>query len=193
MLPAVSDLPADQRREMRFSVAFCNKIEYAKCRWSFPVPRGKIKAAIVEFLDPIRKNNIEARRRKLGLSRAALGRILDVDPATVFRRERGAMAALWHYALRGIEAEAADSREILRSYKSDLDRQVFKPKQVDAWGYSYLGQKMDAARLEHARKRVSPPAKSHLQDKQVSQRAKGKRLSRQQINEIADRAEGRKG
>ena len=47
--------------------------------------REVVKAA----LDPIRKNDLEARRRKLGLSRAALARILDVDPATVFRRERG--------------------------------------------------------------------------------------------------------
>src|SRR4029077_15603271 len=108
---------------------------------------------------------------------------------TVFRRERGPMAALWHYALGGIEAEAAaaDSRQILRWHKSDLDHQVFKPKQFAAMGYSYVGQKMDAQRLEHARKRVSPPAKSHLQDKQVSQRAKGKGLSKQEIKKIADR------
>jgi DNA-binding XRE family transcriptional regulator len=47
--------------------------------------REVIKAA----LDPIPKNDLEVHRRKLGLSRAALGRILGVDPATVFRRERG--------------------------------------------------------------------------------------------------------
>ena len=41
-----------------------------------------------------RRNDLEARRRKLGLSRVALGRILDVDPATVFRRERGPLVRL---------------------------------------------------------------------------------------------------
>ena len=72
--------------------------------------KNLIKAAI----DPIRQNNLRARRRKLGLSRVALGRILGVDPATVFRHERGRMDGLWDYALRGIEAEAAEGKQFRR-------------------------------------------------------------------------------
>ena len=69
-----------------------------------------VKNVIRATIDPIRQNTLRARRRKLGLSRVALGRILGVDPATVFRHERGRMDGLWDYALRGIEAEAAEGK-----------------------------------------------------------------------------------
>ena len=49
---------------------------------------SKTRLAIKEILHPIRRSDLEPRRRALRLSRAALGRILDVDPATVFRQER---------------------------------------------------------------------------------------------------------
>ena len=69
-----------------------------------------VKEAIQGITNPHRRNDLEARRRKLGLSRVALGRILGVDPATVFRRERGPRVALWDYAMRGIEAEAREAK-----------------------------------------------------------------------------------
>ena len=78
-----------------------------------------VKDVIRATIDPIRQNTLRARRRKLGLSRVALGRILGVDPATVFRHERRRMDALWDYALRGIEAEAAEGKQFRRQYKTD--------------------------------------------------------------------------
>jgi hypothetical protein len=67
------------------------------------------EAPVLDFAlhNPIRRNTLQERRDRLGLSRVALARILDVDPASIFRHERNRMPALWDYALRGVEAEAA--------------------------------------------------------------------------------------
>jgi hypothetical protein len=40
------------------------------------MPTVPVKEAIQAFTSPLRRNDLEARRRKLGLSRVALGRIL---------------------------------------------------------------------------------------------------------------------
>jgi DNA-binding XRE family transcriptional regulator len=77
--------------------------------------RLKTRETIAEILHPIRHNDLEARRRRLKLSRVALARILDVDPATVYRQERGVMSALWNYALRGVEAEASSPNRICKA------------------------------------------------------------------------------
>ena len=79
-----------------------------------------VKQTIKNITNPLRRNNLEARRRKLGLSRVAPGRILDVDPATVFRRERGPLVALWDYAMRGIEAEARKAKPTSGRIKATL-------------------------------------------------------------------------
>ena len=130
------------------------------------VVKNLIKAAI----DPIRQNNLRARRRKLGLSRVALGRILGVDPATVFRHERGRMDGLWDYALRGIEAEAAEGKQFRRQYKTDLDRQTFIPDQLDARGWSYTAEKMHEARRQHAQRKARPDKPDKKQTGTFSER-----------------------
>src|SRR5262245_63318993 len=109
-----------------------------------------VREAIDSVLNPIRRNNLEARRLKLGLSRVALGRILEVDPATVFRHERAPLVALWDYALRGIEAEAAskESKQELRSFKSGLDCESIIPDGIAAQGKAYLAEKMHKARQQ---------------------------------------------
>ena len=161
-----------------------------------------VREVIDAHLNPIRRNNLEARRRKLGLSRVELGHILDVDPATVFRRERGPLFALWDYALRGIEAEAADksSKRVVRDFKSGLDHQTFIPDQLDARGHSYTAAKMREARRQHAVGK-SRPAKPSLSDKPPAQKAasraasadgRRRQLSKDRIKQIADRAEGLK-
>ena len=68
-----------------------------------------VREVLRATIDPIRHNTLRARRRGLGLSRVALGRILGVDPATVYRHERGRMDAIWDYALKGIEAESVST------------------------------------------------------------------------------------
>jgi DNA-binding XRE family transcriptional regulator len=146
--------------------------------------KNLIKAAI----DPIRQNNLRARRRKLGLSRVALGRILGVDPATVFRHERGRMDGLWDYALRGIEAEAAEGKQFRRQYKTDLDRQTFIPDQLDARGWSYTAEKMHEARRQHAQRKARPDKPGKKQTGTFSER-RSRELSKEQIKRIADRAE----
>ena len=88
-----------------------------------------------------------------------LGRILDVDPTTVFRRERGPLVALWDYAMRGIEAEARDAKPIFRSHKGDLERQTFIPDQLTAQGFAYTAEKMNQARRQHAREKVAASGK----------------------------------
>jgi DNA-binding XRE family transcriptional regulator len=70
---------------------------------------SKTREAISEIVNPIARNTLKERRVRLGLSRVALARILDVDPASIFRHERNPMTALWDYALRGVEAEAVDN------------------------------------------------------------------------------------
>ena len=114
-----------------------------------------VKEVIKEITNPHRRNDLEARRRKLGLSRVALGRILGVDPATVFRRERGPLVALWDYAMRGIEAEAKETKPILRSHKGDLDLETIIPDHFDAQGSALTSEKMNQARREHAREKVA--------------------------------------
>ena len=104
-----------------------------------------VKEAIQGITNPHRRNDLEARRRKLGLSRVALGRILGVDPATVFRRERGPRVALWDYAMRGIEAEAREAKPTLRSHKRGLDLENFIPDQLAAQGSAFTSEKMNLA------------------------------------------------
>jgi hypothetical protein len=143
----------------------------------------KVRDVVNQLVDPIRRNNFEARRHKLGLSRVALGRILDVNPTTVFRHERGPFIALWDYALRGIEAEAASGKQVLRSFKAELDRQTFIPDQLDARGFSYTAERMQKARRQHA------------QQKSRSSKPTGKspatRNDQNKVKQIADRAEAR--
>ena len=118
-----------------------------------------VKEVIKKVTSPLRRNDLEARRRKLGLSRVALGRILGVDPATVFRRERGPLVALWDYAMRGIEAEAKDARLILRSHRGELERQTFIPDQLAAQGSAFTSEKMNQARRQHAQEKVAASGK----------------------------------
>jgi predicted transcriptional regulator len=62
------------------------------------------RKTIIDTLIP-RQDDMEERRHRLGLSRVALARILDVDPSTVYRYERdGKMPVLLDLAMRAIEA-----------------------------------------------------------------------------------------
>ena len=113
-----------------------------------------------KITNPLRRNNLEARRRKLGLSCVALGRILDVDPATVFRRERGPLSALWDYAMRGIEAEAAseEAKQHIRGYKAHLKGPSY-PDLIDAKGLALTAEKMNQARRQHAQEKLAASGK----------------------------------
>jgi hypothetical protein len=146
------------------------------------------REAVRSMLDPIRHNNLKARRLKLKLSRVALGRILGVDPATVFRREQGMLAPLWDYALRGIEAEAQEAKPVVKVFKSELDQQSFTPEQLAARGYSYTTEKMLEEREKHAHAKRHPPRpRAAVPADKSGHRAPTKAA----IKAAADRAEAR--
>jgi predicted transcriptional regulator len=58
---------------------------------------------------------LRARRRRLKLSRVALARVLEVDPATVYGQERAVVSVLWNYALRAIELRRQRQRSGIRT------------------------------------------------------------------------------
>ena len=146
---------------------------------------SKTRRVIREILNPIRHNNLESRRRKLKLSRVAVARILDVDPATVFRQERGVMSSLWDYAMRGIEAEASNkaTKAVLRDHQAKIDRGDFFPKQIGERGYRYTAEKMKTAKPRPPRK--APPSRNQLG------LPRSRVPSRSAVTAAADRAEAR--
>jgi DNA-binding XRE family transcriptional regulator len=178
----------DLRVSLHFAIAFCGSRclhgATAKCEEILMRTRDVVR----ELLNPIRHNDLKARRKKLGLSRVALGRILGVDPATVFRREQGMLAPLWDYALRGIEAEAEEAKPAVKAFKSELDHQSFMPDQLAARGYVYTAQKMLEEREKHARtKQHRPRPRAAAPPEKSGHRAPTKA----QIKAAADRAEAR--
>jgi hypothetical protein len=103
-----------------------------------------------------RFNRLEAERRKLELSRAALARILGVDPITVLRQEqRLEPSLLWYYALRGVAAEAADKStgQMLRMHRDRLEGldQFSKATQsfAEERGQRFAAEKMRAVGRGH--------------------------------------------
>jgi DNA-binding XRE family transcriptional regulator len=121
--------------------------------------RSKTREAIAEIRHPIRRNDLEARRRRLKLSRVALARILNVDPATVYRQERGVMSALWDYAMRGIEAEAAmaGSKSALRGHQARVDSRDLVADGVIEHGHRYTGEKMKQQKPRPRLIKAPPP------------------------------------
>ena len=151
---------------------------------------------------PFRHKTIKAQRDELGLSRATLARILEVDPSTVYRQElQNPMSMLWHYALRGLAAEARDKdhKRIIREHKADLARsaEIRGAARFDAEGYKLTAERMREAEREQAKpKKERPPAKSSqsVEESPSAANKPGHRprvLTRAQIMMAADRAEAR--
>jgi hypothetical protein len=146
---------------------------------------------------PLRRNTLKAQRQKLGLSRAVLARILEVDPSSVYRQElRNPMSMLWHYALKGIMAEAKDRRgqATVRRHKVDLVRtdRLLGASRLDAVGLKYTAEKIRAATREQAkpqkktlRKRWQSPPPAH--EPVRTRRA----MTKSEINAAVERAEAR--
>ena len=135
------------------------------------------------------------RQLKLGLSRVSLGRILDVDPATIFRRERGPLAALWDYAMRGIEAEAASekAKRHIRGDKAQLKVPSIADM-LDAQGFAFTAEKMNQARRQHAqekvgasRKRLAERSSGLLREQSGGQSAATKLLADKYIADPSDK------
>jgi Helix-turn-helix len=141
---------------------------------------GAVRDLIRERLSPTRQNDLEARRKQLGLSRVALGRILGVDPATIFRRERGPLAALFDYAMRGVEAEAENKsgKQIVRNFRKSQRTIIPEADWMAARGYGYIAEQMRDAQEQ----RRKPRAQTPLPDAPASK-------EKARIKAMADRAE----
>jgi len=148
--------------------------------------RSKTHEIIDEILHPIRRNDLEARRRRLKLSRVALARILDVDPATIYRQERGVMSALWDYAMRGVEAEAKLAKPVLRDHQARVDSRDLIADGMAEQGHRYTGEKMKQQKPRP--KQVKVPAAREI-DRRGPLRPRVP--SRQVVMALADRAEAR--
>jgi len=150
------------------------------------MPPVKTREAITALLHPIRHNDLQARRRRLKLSRVALARILDVDPATVYRQERGITSALWDYAMRGVEAEAKLAKPALQSHQAGLDSRDLIADGMVEHGHRYTGEAMREQKPRPKRVKVPAVQKGDRPGPLLT-----RKLSRQQVVTIVDRAEAR--
>jgi DNA-binding XRE family transcriptional regulator len=115
-----------------------------------PVPRITAREVVEETLHPVRRNKMKARRKKLGLSQSELATVLDVDAASIYRHERDdVLPALWNYALKGVEAEAANptARQILKQSQS---RDVIA-EGLGARGFRFTAVRMFSAQRDNIR------------------------------------------
>jgi len=125
------------------------------------VPRITAREVAKDFLNPVRRNNMKTRRKKLGISQSELATVLDVDVTSIYRRERGdVLPALWDYALRGVEAEAADpsARHVLRRFRSHMDGHIFiegyRSRGFRWVAMSMVGAMRDGVRAGREKKKV---------------------------------------
>ena len=130
------------------------------------VPRITAREIAEDILHPVRRNDMKARRKKLRLSQSELATVFDVDVVSIYRRERDkVLPILWDYALKGVEAEAANpgAQQILRAFRSDLDRtNVIVPGGLRHgatawWRYGWSARCAIASALTALRKRFSAP------------------------------------
>src|SRR5262249_51603072 len=146
---------------------------------------------------PLRRNTLKAQRQKLGLSRAVLARILEVDPSSVYRQElRNPMSMLWHYALRGIMAESKDRERqaMVRMHKADLVRkdQLLGASRLDAVGFKYTAEKIRAATREQAKPQKETSRKRWRSPPPAHEPVRARRaMTKLEINAAVERAEAR--
>jgi hypothetical protein len=146
---------------------------------------------------PLRHNTLKAQRVDLGLSRAVLARILEVDPSTVYRQElRNPMSMLWHYALRGIMAEAKDRERqaMVRMHKADLVRkdQLLGASRLDAEGFKYTAETIKAATREQAKPQKETSRKHWRSPLPAHEPVRARRvMTKSEIKAAVERAEAR--
>ena len=123
------------------------------------VPRITAREVAEDILHPVRRNDMKARRKKLRLSQSELATVFDVDVLSIYRHERDkVLPILWDYALKGVEAEAAnpDARQILRAF---LDRPNVIVQGLEARGHRLVAVRMvgamrDSVRTDRLKKKV---------------------------------------
>ena len=123
------------------------------------VPRITAREVAEDILHPVRRNDMKARRKELRLSQSELATVFDVDVLSIYRHERDkVLPFLWDYALKGVEAEAAnpDARQILRAFQSRPNVIV---QGLEARGYRLVAVRMvgamrDSVRIDRLKKKV---------------------------------------
>ena len=159
----------------------------------------KVKELVRELSSfPLRHNTLRAQRRELGLSRAALARILEVDPSSVYRQElKNPMSMLWNYALRGIKAEADNKilkshRRLHKSTLAIMDKTT-GPARLEAEGYKLTAHKLREDMDKQAKQ--EEPARLPKATAQGRINRRPRRPSEEDIKAVAkaaaDRAEAR--
>jgi DNA-binding XRE family transcriptional regulator len=126
------------------------------------VPRITAREVAEDILHPVRRNDMKARRKKLRLSQSELATIFDVDVVSIYRHERDkVLPVLWDYALKGVEAEAANpqARQVLRAFRSGLDRPNVFVQGLEARGHRLVAVRMvgamrDSVRTDRLKKKV---------------------------------------
>jgi hypothetical protein len=157
----------------------------------------KVKDIVRELSDiPLQRNTLKSQRRALGLSRAALARILEVDPSTVYRQElQNPMSVLWFYALRGLAAEADSkmAKRRIREHKAEIARcdQLLGAARADAEGYKLVAERMREAGREQSKPKPSQPVKRASPGMYRPTRDRVRALTPEQVKDVADRAEAR--
>jgi hypothetical protein len=157
----------------------------------------RVKDIVRELSDhPLRRNTLKSQRRALGLSRAALARILEVDPSTVYRQElQNPMSMLWSYALRGLAAEVASktAKGRIREHKAEIARrdQLLGAARHDAEGYKLVAERMREAEREQSKPKKEQPVKRDSSGMYRPTRPRARALTPEQIKNAVDRAEAR--
>jgi hypothetical protein len=159
----------------------------------------RVREYVRERLElPLRYNTLKAQRKALGLSRAALARILEVDPSSVYRQElRNPMSMLWNYALRGLAAEAKNRtlKAMGRRHRADLARedQLLGPSRLEAQGYKLTAEKMRTVTREQAKPQKEARRKHWRSPPLAHEPGRARRtLTKSEITAAADRAEARR-
>jgi DNA-binding XRE family transcriptional regulator len=118
------------------------------------VPRITAREVAEDILCPVRRNDMKVRRKKLRLSQSELAAVLGVNVLSIYRHERDkVLPALWDYALKGVEAEAAnpDDEQILRAFRSGLDGPIVFVDGYEARGHRLLAVRMVGAMRDRVR------------------------------------------
>jgi hypothetical protein len=92
--------------------------------------------------------SVSNRRVRLGLSKSALARILDLNARTIYdHEERGTVPVWLDYCLRAVEAESEQADKLIRDAMRHPDRPSLSPEE-----YHRRGQRMVAHRLAQWRR-----------------------------------------
>jgi hypothetical protein len=127
---------------------------------------------------------LEDRRTRLGLSKVALARILEINPRTVYEHERLGITPVWlDYCLRAIGAESELADKLIKDALLHPDRPLPSPEE-----YFRCGQRMVAHRLASWRRQRTVKGVDALEVARIEAIAEAERKRAAKFDRIAKRA-----